>query len=192
MAIYEPVFSEYELREMGVKVAGQEKFTTASCVGSCTEALDVVQISKKCRGVVAKTRVKGAGTGTLSLIMHVPYALYVAIYDMAERADLIEGVQGYGTGNVHKEFTIVARVFDEDGNEKLKAYPRCIMLSGPNRPIENGAEEVAEMELEVSLMPDDNGYCVYEAIASTLTDDTVKTTWMTAFTPELVKKEVTA
>lgn len=188
MAIYEQVHSEYELREMAVKIAGEAEYKHADCVGSSEEELDVIQISKKCRGVTVKTRVKGAGTGTLTISAHVPYNIYNSIYDMSNRADLVEGVEGYGTGSVHKEFAIVERVFDEDGIEKLKAYPRCIMLSGPKGSIENGAEEVAELEMEVSLMPDENGYCMYQCIVESLPEGSdVATKWMTAFAPELVK-----
>ena len=192
MSIYEQVLSEYELREMAIKVAGSDAYKRCDCVGSSEEELDVIQITKKCRGVTTKTRVKGAGTGTKNISAHVPYDIYNMVYDMCERADLIEGVSGYGTGNVHKEFAMTERVFDEDGVEKLKAYPRCIMLSGPTRSIENGAEEVAELEMEVSLMPDENGYCMYEAVVSSLTDESVAEQWMTAFEPDLVKKVVTA
>ena len=74
--------------------------------------------------------------------------------------------------------------------KKFKAYPNCIMQSGVARSIENGAEEVAEIEMEVSVMPDEEGFGLYEALESELTDETAKTTWMTAFTPELVKKSV--
>ena len=114
---YESVFSEFELREMGVKVAGEEAYKTASCVGSSEEELEVVVVTKKCRGVVNKTRVRGAGTGTKTISAHVPYDIYVALYDMNNRDDLVEGVNGYGIYNVHKEFSIVERVFDEDGVE---------------------------------------------------------------------------
>lgn len=193
MAIYEQVHSEYELREMAIKVAGDEKYSHCDCVGSSEEELDVIQITKKCRGVTSKTRVKGAGTGTKNISAHVPYDIYNKVYDMCSRSDLVEGVSGYGTGNVHKEFAMVERVFDEDGIEKLKAYPRCIMLSGPARSIENGAEEVAELEMEISLMPDENGYCMYETIVSTLPEGSeIPGKWMKEFTPELVKKVVPA
>jgi hypothetical protein len=36
-------------------------------------------------------------------------------------------------------------------------------------------------------MPDEYGNGMYEALASELTDETAKTTWMNAFTPELVR-----
>lgn len=180
------VFSEYELREMGVKLNGDTEYKTASCVGSCEETLNAKVISKSCRGVVFKKTVKGDGTGTLSISMHMPYDLYTDAYGM-NLDTLIEGVKAYGTNSIHKGFAIVQHVYDEDGVEKFKAYPNCIIETGVSRKIENGAEEVAEIELEVSLMPDDKGNCMYEALATELKDETAKSTWMTAFTPEMVQ-----
>lgn len=180
------VFSEYELREMGLKTKGSEAYQAANCVGSCEEELDTKVITKSCRGVVSKKIVKGAGTGKLAISMHMPYKLYTDIYGM-ELDTLIEGVKGYGINSVHKEFSTTQHVFDEEGVEKFKAYPKCVIETGVVRKIENGAEEVAEIELEVSLMPDEFGQCMYEALASDLTDETVKNTWMTAFTPDMVQ-----
>lgn len=190
------VFSEYELREMGISFDAMTKGTdgavtyntspsykTANCVGSCEEELETKIISKSCRGVVVKKVVKGAGTGTLSITMHCPYDIYTAAYGM-ELDTVLEGVKAYGTNSIHKPFSIVQHVYDEDGNEKYKAYPNCIIESGKTNKIENGAEEVAEIELEISLMPDNYGNCEYEALASEIPSIT---TWMTAFTPDLVK-----
>lgn len=180
------VFSEYELREMGIKTAGSETYEVADCVGSCEEELDTRIISKKCRGITVKKVVKGAGTGKLKLSMHMPYEVYTDVYGM-NLDNLIDGVKGYGTNSVHKEFAVTQKVLDEDGNVKYKAYPKCVIETGVARKIENGAEEVAEIELDVSLTQDENGQCMYEALETELTG-TLKTTWMTAFTPELVKK----
>ena len=76
---------------------------------------------------------------------------------------------------------------DEDGNIKYKAYPKCAVKTGPSNTIENGGEEVQEIEVTFSLYPDDYGYCEYEAPAIEL-DDTTKGKWMTEFTPELLRK----
>ena len=177
------VFSEYELREMGVKFDGSEEYIAANCVGSCEEELNVKVISKSCRGVVFKTTVKGDGTGTLKLSMHLPYEIFVQAYGM-KLESLIEGVKAYGTNSRHKAFAITQHVYDEDGVEKYKAYPNCIIQTGVSRKIENGAEEVAEVELEVNLMPDEYGNCMYEALA---TEVTAVTNWMTSFTPSMVQ-----
>jgi hypothetical protein len=181
------VFSDFELREMGIKFVDSEEYQAANCVGSCEEEMESVAVSKKCRGVVAKETVRGTGKGTLKISMHVPKAIYEEAYGM-ELDTLIEGVKAYGQNSIHKAFSVTQRVFDEDNVEKLKAYPNCIIKSGISRKIENGAEEVAELELEISVMPDEFGNGVYEALVSELTDETLKTTWMTAFTPELAQK----
>ena len=181
-----PVFSEYELREVGFKFKNSEAYTSVECVGSCEEELESRIITKLCRGIVKKKVVKGTGNGTLKYSMHIPYEIFNKAYGM-ELDTLIEGVKAYGSNSVHERFSIVEHVFDEDGNEKYKAYPECVIESGVVRKIENGAEEVAEIELEVSVMPDDFGNGMYEALASELSDSTVKSKWLTAFTPELVQ-----
>jgi hypothetical protein len=180
------VFSEYELREMAVKFKSAEEYVAANCVGSCEEELDVKVITKMCRGVVFKKTVKGAGTGKLSISMHLPWAVFTQAYGM-ELESLKEGVKAYGEHSRHEGFAITQHVFDEDGEEKFKAYPNCIIETGVSRKIENGAEEVAEVELEVSLQPDEFGHCVYEALASELDDETLKTNWMTKFEPSMVQ-----
>ena len=157
-----------------------------NCVGSSEEELEVKVITKNCRGVVAKKKVKGTGNGTLTESLHVPYNIYNMIYDMVQSDELLEGVVGYGQKSTHPEFALTQKVLDEDDVVKLKAYPRCILESGPKRPVENGAEEVPELELTISLLPDEYGYCMYEALASAVTS-TVADTWLTAFTPDLVR-----
>ena len=43
------------------------------------------------------------------------------------------------------------------------------------------------MELEISVMPDNDGNCLYEAIVSEIQDVTAKKDWLTKFTPSMVK-----
>lgn len=178
------VFSDYEVRELGFKF-GETNYTVP-CVGSLEEELEVLVITKNCRGVPAKVRARGKGTGTLKLSAHVPYKLVGDLYSMIEDG-YKEGVRAYGQASLHKEFTLTADCFDEDGNEKLKAYPRCLIQSNLSRKTENGAEEVAEMELEISIMPDADNMGMYEAIVADITDQTVKSKWMSEFTPDMVK-----
>lgn len=180
------VFSEYELRKMGIKFKSGEAYQSADCVGSCEEELDTKVVTKKCRGNIFKTTVKGTGSGTLTISMHMPYEIYAQAYGM-NLDTLIEGVKAYGQNSRHEAFAIVQDVFDEDGVEKFKAYPNCIIQTGVSRKIENGAEEVAEIEMEISVMPDEFGNGMYEALASELKDETAKTTWMTAFVPSMVQ-----
>lgn len=180
------VFSDFELDLWGVKPVGAEAYSTVECIGNCEEEMNTRIITKKCRGVVKKKKVKPTGDGKYKITAHIPWAIYTEMFGMNVDG-LIEGVKAYGTNSVHKEFSSVMHITDEDGNEKYKAYPNCVIETGLVRKIENGAEEVAELELEVAVMPDEDGNGLYEALADELTDETVKNTWMTAFTPELVQ-----
>lgn len=180
--------SDFELDQLGLKFEGESAYESVNCVGSLEEEMTVKSVTKSCRGVVVKKRSKGTGEGTLKVTAHIPWAVFTKAYGM-ELDTLIEGVKAYGRNSIHKTFAAVAHVLDEDGNEKYKAYPNCVINTGVVRKIENGAEEVAEMELEIGVMPDEYGNGLYEAVAAELTDETVKNTWMTAFTPELVQVE---
>ena len=182
------VFSEFEVKEQWIKMADEESYSTMSCVGSSEEELEVKVITKKCRGVKAKEKVKGTGSGTLTESLHVPRDIYNKMYDMT-RANLKEGVYAYGQNSSHPEFSITQRVLDEDDDEKFKAYPRCILESGPKRSVENGQEEVPELELTITLLPDDNGECMYEALKSELDEETAGK-WMEHFDTSLVQGTV--
>lgn len=187
-AINETVFSEYEVRRAYAIIGTGEtaKSCELKCIGSLEEAAEVTKITKKCRGKVAKARTRGAGNGTLKISLHMPYELYLELHGMRSDSGLIEGINSYGTKSLHPEFAFTAQVFDEDDVEKLKAWPRCVMSSGPARKVENGAEEVAEIDAEISFMPDSYDTGMYEALVSDIKDETVKSDWLEKFTPELV------
>lgn len=180
------VFSDFEVDQIGFKFSGSDAYKSAECIGSYEEGMNAKVITKKCRGVVRKKIVKGTGEGTLKISAHIPYDIYTEMYGM-NLDSLIEGVKGYGQNSVHPNFSLVAHVKDEDGVEKYKAYPNCVIETGKSSKTENGAEEVAEIELEVSVAPDEHGQGVYETLADDV-DDAVASQWMTAFTPALVQK----
>lgn len=182
------VFSEFEVEEQHIKMADEDSYSTMSCVGSSEEDLEVKIITKKCRGAIAKEKVKGTGNGTLTESLHVPRDIYNKMYNM-NRPNLKKGVYAYGQNSSHPEFSITQRVLDEDGVEKFKAYPRCVLESGPKRPVENGQEEVPELELTIKLLPDDNGECMYEALKSEL-DEEIAGKWLEHFDTSLVQSTV--
>lgn len=182
------VFSEFEVKAQYIKIADEDSYSTMSCVGSSEEDLEVKIITKKCRGAIAKEKVKGTGNGTLTESLHVPRDIYNKMYDM-NRPNLKKGVYAYGQNSSHPEFSITQKVLDEDGVEKFKAYPRCVLESGPKRPVENGQEEVPELELTIKLLPDDNGECMYEALKSEL-DEEIAGKWLEHFDTSLVQSTV--
>lgn len=180
------VFSEAEVVQIGIKVKGATKADINECVGSMEEEMTVKTVTKKCRGIVTKSRTKGTGTGTVKLTLHMPQDMFADLYGM-QNEDLKDGVIGHGKNSAHATFCMTAKVIDEDEKVKYKAYPECTIQSSISRKVENGAEEIAEIEVEIAVMPDENGYGLYEAVESDLTDESVKTAWMESFTPELVK-----
>ena len=184
------VFSDFELDQLGIKFKDSEAYQSVNCVGSCEEEMLSKKITKSCRGVVVKTVVKGTGNGTLKIMAHIPFAVYTELYGMSIDG-LIKGVKAYGRNSRHNAFSVVMHIQDEDGEVKYKAYPNCIMESGVVSKIENGAEEVAELEITISVMPDDFGNGLYEALESEL-DETIAGKWMTEFTPELMQSAATA
>lgn len=190
MAKLKTVFSEYEIKNSAIKINSDSlgTFSNVGCVGSIEETLDCKTVTKKCEGVVKKTVTKGAGTGEAKISLHINYDLYVSLFGM-DQEGLKEGVYAYGTESKHKEFTYVAEVIDEDGNKKYIAYPKCSVKTGPGSKIENGSEEVQEIEMTFSLYSDENDNCKYECPVSELGEDAsgLKTKWMTAFTSELVR-----
>lgn len=183
------VFSEYELRELAIKFNDEDSGTWvhADCVGAWEDEGETLTVTKNCRGKVAKKRTMATGSGTVTWTGHIPESIKAKMYDMV-REDLAAGVQGYGRDNRHKEFTCVGRYLDEDGKEKFFAYP-CMVANTYTTSNENGSEEVAEREVELSYMPDEHGYGKYEALVADLGTDAnqLKTKWMTAWTPELMQ-----
>lgn len=186
MSKVETAFSQYGIKQSAIKIAEAEAFKKIGCVGSLEEEMEVIVIEKKCEGVVAKTRTRGSGKGELTLSLHMNYDLYVEAFGMVD-AGLKTGIYAYGKDSVHKEFMFVAEVEDEDLKKKLICYPRCIMTNGISGSIENGAEEVAEIEITISVFADEKGKVKYEAMVSELEED-LTSTWLTNFTTELVEK----
>lgn len=183
------VFSEYLVKKTSIKFSGESEFTSMDCVGTNEEELNTKVITKKCRGVVAKTRVIPTGDGTLKLSLHVPYDIFCKAWNLSN-ADLKQGVYKYGQDSRHPEFTLVQLVEDEDGNQKYKAYPRCIIQTGITRKVENGAEEVALSDIEISIMPDENGQALYEGLAENMTTE-LQNAWLTSFSVDLVSDSST-
>lgn len=184
---YEKTYSDFEVKDSSMRFEDEETATKMGCVGSMEEAMNSKTISKKCEGVVVKTVTRGDGTGELSVSLHMRYDLYLKSFGMLSDG-LIDGVYAYGRNSQHKPFCLTARVLDEDGVEKLKAYPNCTISSGKAMKVTNGEEEVAEGEITIAINPDEYGNGVYEALTSLITDETVKSDWLNEFTPELVQK----
>lgn len=182
-------FSEYSIKEMNLNFGNQNSMP-AGCIGTCEEALDVKILTKKCKGVVTKKKTKHSGGGELKITGHMLLEAYYTMHGM-KNADLAEGVMSFGSGSM-PSMCITMVVLDEDDNVKLKAYPNSTVSSGPARKIDASSEEIAEVELTISLAADSNGNCLYEKIVDPTTDEELMTKWMTNFNYDLVEKKEVA
>lgn len=173
------VFSEFFLDQIGVKV-GDNDTVLVDCVGKLTEEMETKEITKSCRGRVKKSRTKGL-KGTVTVTMHIPYDLKLAIYGMKQFA---EGINGYGTTTRHAQCILTARVLDEDDKVMYKAYPVAV-CNTKSSEIDDDATEVAMSELKFTVTADDNETIVYEALKEKVSPE-IAEGWMSNFSTDLI------
>lgn len=160
--------------------------TKFGCVGSIEGETTLKEIIKMCEGVAVRKKTKPESMA-LTISAHIPVQVVRDLFGMSS-ADLKAGVYKYSRESKGKEFIYTADVIDEfDDVTKLIAFPNAVSTTGFQFSIENGADEVAEMEVEITCYPDAEGNLYYEALVSELTDASIATTWHTAFTYTLVK-----
>lgn len=178
------VYSYYECDQMAIKVAGEEQFTRDDCIGSFNVERETKTVTKSCRGVIKKRKTKPTGNGTIELKMHIKLSLYRKMNAMTNEG-LQPGVYAFDNTESMPEMVVTARVKDEDDNIMFLGYPRCKVEEINKLEIENGAEEVAEVEMKLSYMPDDYNKGEYQALADELTGKVLtEQNWMTDFSSE--------
>ena len=178
------VYSYFECDQLAMKVAGDEAYTRDDCIGSLNVERETKTVTKSCRGVVKKRKTKPTGNGTIELKLHMKLALYRRINAMTNEG-LQPGVYAFDNTQSMPELALTARVKDEDDNVMFLGYPRCKVEEINKLEIENGAEEVAEVEMKLSYMPDDFNKGEYQALEAELTGDALNAkNWMTAFSSE--------
>lgn len=181
------VYSYFECDQLAMKVAGDEEYTRDDCIGSLDVERETKTVTKKCRGVIKKRKTKPTGNGTLTLKMHIKLALYRRINAMTNTG-LQPGVYAFDNTQSMPELALTARVKDEDDNVMFLGYPRCKVEEINKLEIENGAEEVAEVEMKLSYMPDDYNKGEYQALEDELTGDVLNAdNWMTDFDSDIAQ-----
>lgn len=156
------------------------------CIGKLTAEPDVSEITKKCEGVVSDSIPK-------INFLTVTISGHFALKHLRELFGLsIEGLKTgvYKLNKVvkSKAGTYTFEVWNMHETEKmLIAFPNMAYIGGFALNIENGVEEIAEVELEFKAMVDKEGNFYYEGLESEITEPQVKTDWGTKFTPTLVK-----
>lgn len=178
-------FSEYEVKESTVKFEGEgETAMSLGCVGTLEETLNVKTITKDCEGVRKKTVVRPTGDGEIKFTLHMRWEPFKKMFGLISDG-YAAGVYAYGRDGMHKHFCYTAKVKDEDGNIKLKAYPDCVVSTGIQNKTENGAEEVSEIEVTATVLADAYGNCMYQCFVSDVTED-IANGWLQNFDHDLI------
>ncbi|PGK10540.1 phage tail protein [Bacillus cereus] len=181
------VFDAVEINNASVLFKGATVTDPFGCVGKLDAETEIKSISKICGGVTKKKKSKATQL-TVKISGHMQLKVARDIFGITNEG-LIDGVYSYGIESVGKDFAFVAEendIFEE--NTRLIAFPNCSSASGFVKSIENGADELAPFELEITALPDAYGKFYYEGI--NLPAD-VQTKWLTKFDPAELQKTVT-
>ena len=165
----------------GVKVPGM-KF---GCIGTIEGETEMLEYVKNCEGRESKKITKPQRM-TLTISGHITVEVARSIFGLKSEG-LKPGVYSYGDTSTGERFVLTADVIDEfEDQVKLIAFANCSSNTGLQINIENGGDELAELEMEFTVLVDDNGKFYYEAFEAEVEDPEVIAEWHTDFTPELV------
>lgn len=186
-------YENFEIEEASVQFIGSngttENATAFGCIGSLTVEPEVEEIVKNC----GRTQISATSKTkylNVNIEAHLKRGVAQKIFGL-ENTDLKEGVYGLSANAVKKDFIFTAVVYDMTRNvKKLIAFPLVSNVSGFSLNLDNSATEVQTMSLDFRAMKDSNNMFYYEAYESEITDTTVKNTWLTQFSPNLVKVDL--
>ena len=177
-------FEDYKIIE-GTITIDDELATSFGCIGTLEGTSDISAVEKKCEGAVIKT-VKKVNKVDVTLTGHPYVAVLRSVAGMTNEG-LKEGVYGYGANIKSKKIVFTAKVEDMEGNIKFIAFPNMDDVKGLSIKIDNDVTEIEMKDFEFSALKDENNMFYYEALEKDLTDEELKTAWLTNFKPELVK-----
>lgn len=184
-------FDELNIENASVQFLGAndvpEESKSFGCVGTMELEPELVTIVKNC-GTEEKASVTKISYLTVTIAAHIKRDVIESIFGFKTEG-FKTGVKSIEKNSKTKAFTFAAEVYDMNRVKKLIALPKVECVSGFMKSIDNSATEVAYVELEFRARYDANGNIYYEAFEDEITDETVKTTWLTAFTPDLVTEE---
>lgn len=189
-------FDTVQLRELSLQYkTGSNSVYSVPCVGSLNGEPELRTITKSCAGVESDS-VTIPVKLNLTLTGHLDIDVAREYFGLTNEG-LKDGVYAYDRKTVTGEFTlagIVVDIFqlDEDTGlplRKLIAFPRVKSASGLNISIDNNSDDFAEIELTMTAYFDTNDKAYYEVITSEVTDQTVITDWMSAWTPQLMQAD---
>lgn len=181
-------FDEYKVTDASIQWMEAGKIVTPGIALGCTGKLELETemktVVKKCEGdevrhVDIPTKVTGTWTG------HMPVENLRKVWGLSTTG-LKDGIFAYGTDSRQGRGILTFKVLDLDEEVKMfRAFANAQFTDGLKWSLENGGEEIAEIEQAFISMKDSNNKFFYEALDTELKDEALKKSWLTAFTPEL-------
>ena len=191
--IFEGVFSEYTVTGVAFKPEEANEYTLVDGAGSVSEEYERKTITKAKSNVTVKKIARAAGSGTLTLNLHMPLDLYNKLNGLlkGEDADVVTGVYALPARTLIPKTEIAMEVEDEDGDKKFKYYP-CANCASFNRSMTSEADTVAEVEMQFELSADEYKNIMYEALGDDL--DTAggsitSSNWMTSVSSAALQED---
>ncbi|MGE6756263.1 phage tail protein [Rossellomorea sp. NPDC071047] len=168
--------------EGGTQQEGEKFGSLGSVEGETT----LKELIKKEEGVEVRKKSKPEKMD-LTISAHIKVAVIRKFFGINSNG-LKPGVYQYGQDSKGVEFVLTADVIDEfEDVTKLVAFPKCVSATGFKFTIENGGDEVALMEVQLTAYPDIMRQCMYEAFVSELDDPTIAEQWHSQFNRSLVE-----
>lgn len=184
MPVTVDVFDAVEIKNASVLFKGATVTDPFGCIGKLDAETEIKSVEKKCGGVTEKKKSRPTQL-TVKISGHMKLKVIRDIFGISNNG-LITDVFAYGTNSIGKDFAFVAEENDIfESNKRLIAFPNCSAATGFVKSVENGAEELAEFELEITALPDQYGKFYYEGINLT---ETVAQAWLTKFDPTSLQK----
>lgn len=189
-SIFTGVFSEYTVKGVSFKPKGAETYTLVDGAGSASEEYERRVVTKAKSNVTVKRIARQAGSGTLTISLHMPQTLYNTLQGLLDNTagGTITGVYSLGGRAKIPSCEIAMEIEDEDGDKKYKYFP-CASSTAFSRSVESEADTVAEVEMTFDLSVDAYENIVYEALENELptTGTITKDTWMTAVSSQALQ-----
>ncbi|MFC6038428.1 phage tail protein [Paenisporosarcina macmurdoensis] len=183
-------FDAVSINNVGIQFKEGDTYeagTTFGCVGSLEGESDVSEKQLKCGNQVLGSITKVNFMTFTVTAANAPLAVVRKLFGL-ENTGLKTGVYALGEKSKGKDFILTADIEDEFQDvTKMIAFPNASNITGLKiQAIENGADEVANLEFEFRALKDANGKFYYEAMSDEVVDSIVKEQWHTGFTPALV------
>ncbi|MEW4325861.1 phage tail protein [Rossellomorea marisflavi] len=168
--------------EGGEQMTGEKFGSLGSMEGETT----LKELIKKEEGQEVAKRTKPEKMD-LTISSHIRTSVIRKVFGISS-AGMKPGVYKYGQDSKGVEFVFTADVIDEfEDVTKLIAFPKCVSATGFTFTVENGGDEVALMEVQLTAYPDLMREIYYEAYVGELEDPTVADKWHTKFDRSLVE-----